>query len=146
MNYFKAAEQILSSVPALEQATENLKRRQQRLIEGGAPREAGAINYNKPFTDTHYVSDTLSELLEISECSRNIAKNEAELSFIREIVDQLQDEHKQLIRLWYFQKLPKEAVMEQMYIESLSTVYSLRNKAVAEFALLYFGAAALPSI
>lgn len=99
MNYFKAAEQILSSVPALEQAAENLKRRQQRLIEGGAPREAGAINYNKPFTDTHYVSDTLSELLEISECSRNIAKNEAELSFIREIVDQLQDEHKQLIHI-----------------------------------------------
>lgn len=146
MNYFKAAEQILSSVPTLERATENLKRRQQRLIDNGAPKGAGAINYDKPFTDTHYVNDTLSELLEISECSKNIAKNQEELAYIYGIVEQLQDEHKKLVRLWYFQKLPKEAVMEQMYIESLSTVYNLRNKAVAEFALLYYGASALPSV
>ena len=146
MNYFKAAEQILSSVPTLERATENLKRRQQRLIDNGAPKGAGAINYDKPFTDTHYVNDTLSELLEISECSKNIAKNQEELAYIYRIVEQLQDEHKKLVRLWYFQKLPKEAVMEKMYIESLSTVYNLRNKAVAEFALLYYGASALPSV
>lgn len=146
MNYFKAAEQILSSVPTLERATENLKRRQQRLIDNGAPKGAGAINYDKPFTDTHYVNDTLSELLEISECSKNIAKNQEELAYIYGIVEQLQDEHKKLVRLWYFQKLPKEAVMEKMYIESLSTVYNLRNKAVAEFALLYYGASALPSV
>lgn len=146
MNYFKAAEQILSSVPTLERATENLKRRQQRLIDNGAPKGAGTINYDKPFTDTHYVNDTLSELLEISECSKNIAKNQEELTYIYGIVEQLQDEHKKLVRLWYFQKLPKEAVMEQMYIESLSTVYNLRNKAVAEFALLYYGASALPSV
>lgn len=146
MNYFKAAEQILSSVPTLERATENLKRRQQRLIDNGAPKGAGTINHDKPFTDTHYVNDTLSELLEISECSKNIAKNQEELAYIYGIVEQLQDEHKKLVRLWYFQKLPKEAVMEQMYIESLSTVYNLRNKAVAEFALLYYGASALPSV
>ena len=146
MNYFKAAEQILSSVPTLERATENLKRRQQRLIDNGDPKGAGAINYDKPFTDTHYVNDTLSELLEISECSKNIAKNQEELAYIYGIVEQLQDEHKKLVRLWYFQKLPKEAVMEKMYIESLSTVYNLRNKAVAEFALLYYGASALPSV
>ena len=36
--------------------------------------------------------------------------------------------------------------MELMYIDSLSTVYNLRNRAVAEFALLYYGASALPSI
>ena len=36
--------------------------------------------------------------------------------------------------------------MDKMQIDSLSTVYNLRNKAVAEFALLYYGAAALPSI
>ena len=43
MNYFKAAEQVLSSVPALERALENLQHRRDRLIESGAPREPGAI-------------------------------------------------------------------------------------------------------
>lgn len=146
MNYFKAAEQVLASVPVLERANENLKRREARLIASGAPREPGAIDYSKPFTDSHYVSDTLNELLELSECSKNIAINEDALNYIYGIVEQLQDEHKKLVRLWYFEKKPKEAVMEAMYIESLSTVYNLRNKAVAEFALLYYGASALPSI
>ena len=146
MNYFKAAEQVLASVPVLERAKENLKRREARLIASGAPREPGAIDYSKPFTDSHYVSDTLNELLELSECSKNIALNTAELEYIYGIVEQLQDEHKKLVRLWYFEKKPKEAVMEAMYIDSLSTVYNLRNRAVAEFALLYYGASALPSI
>ena len=146
MNYFKAAEQVLASVPVLERANENLKRREARLIESGAPREPGAIDYSKPFTDSHYVNDTLNELLALSECSKNIALNMAELEHIYGIVEQLQDEHKKLVRLWYFEKKPKEAVMEAMYIDSLSTVYNLRNRAVAEFALLYYGASALPSI
>jgi len=146
MNYFKAAEQVLSSVPVLERATENLKRRAARLIESGAPREPGAIDYSKPFTDSHYVSETLNELLELSECEKNIAYNKATLDYIYGIVEQLQDEHKKLVRLWYFEKKAKEAVMELMYIDSLSTVYNLRNRAVAEFALLYYGASALPSI
>lgn len=76
MNYFKAAEQVLSSVPTLERALENLQHRRDRLIESGAPREPGAIDYGKPFTDSHYVSDTLNELLELSECSRNIAETQ----------------------------------------------------------------------
>lgn len=146
MNYFKAAEQVLASVPVLEKAKENLKRREARLIESGAPRELGAIDYSKPFTDSHYVSDTLSELLELSECSKNIAYSQETLDYIYGIVEQLQDEYKKLVRLWYFEKKPKEAVMEDMSIDSLSTVYNLRNKAVAEFALLYYGASALASI
>ena len=36
--------------------------------------------------------------------------------------------------------------MQSMCIESLKTVYNLRNRAVAQFALLYFGAPALDSV
>ena len=122
MNYFKAAEQVLSSVTTLKRALENLERRKERLIESGAPREPGAIDYSKPFTDAHFVSDTLGELLELSE------------------------EYKKIIVLWYIEKRSKESIMEVLYIESLTTVYNLRNRAVAEFALLYYGASALPSI
>lgn len=146
MNYFKAAEQVLSSVPALERALENLQHRRDRLIESGAPREPGAIDYSKPFTDSHYVSDTLNELLELTECSRNIAETQRKLAEIKGIIDQLKDEYKKLVVLWYLEKKPKEAVMEELYIQSLSTVYDLRNHAVTEFALLYFGGSALGSI
>lgn len=146
MNYFKAAEQVLGSVPMLKKAVENLKRREQRLIDQGKPREVGAIDYSKPFTDSHFVSDTLNELLELSECTRNIAETEKALAEIEGIIAQLSEEHKKVIELWYFEKRPKEAIMAELYIESLTTVYNLRNKAVAEFALLYYGASAMPSI
>lgn len=146
MNYFKAAEQVLSSVPTLERALENLQRRRQKLIDSGAPKEPGSIDYSKPFTDSHYVSDTLGELLELSECSRNIAETQSKLAEINRIIEQLQDEHKKLVVLWYIKKQTKEQIAEAMYIESITTVYNLRNRAVAEFALLYFGASALPSI
>lgn len=146
MNYFKSAEQVLSSVPMLERALENLESRRARLIANGAPREPGAIDYTKPFTGSNYVNDTLNDLLELSECVNNIAKTNAELDEIKAIVAQLQPDQKTLVELWYFEKYSKEVVMDKMQIDSLSTVYNLRNKAVAEFALLYYGAAALPSI
>ena len=145
MNYFKAAEQVLSSVPTLKRALENLERRKTQLIESGAPRELGAVDYSKPFTDSHYVSDTLSKLLELSECTKNIAETQRELNYIDSIIAQLSEEHKKIIVLWYVEKRSKESIMEALYIESLTTVYNVRNKAVAEFALLYYGASALPS-
>lgn len=146
MNYFKAAEQVLGSIPTLKKALENLQKREQRLIEQGKPREPGAIDYNKPFADSHYVSDTLNELLELSECSKNIAETQRKLAELENIIDQLNEEYKKVVVLWYVEKRSKEAIMEELYVESLTTVYNLRNKAVAEFALLYYGASALPSI
>ena len=146
MNYFKAAEQVLSSIPTLKRALENLQKREQRLIEQGKPREPGDIDYNKPFTDSHYVSDTLNELLELSECSKNIAETQRKLVELENIIDQLNEEYKKVVVLWYVEKRSKEAIMEELYVESLTTVYNIRNKAVAEFALLYYGASALPSI
>ena len=146
MNYFKAAEQLLGSIPTLKRALENLQKREQRLIEQGKPREPGAIDYNKPFTDSHYVSDTLNELLELSECSKNIAETQRKLAELENIIDQLNEEYKKVVVLWYVEKRSKEAIMEELYVESLTTVYNLRNRAVAEFALLYYGASALPSI
>lgn len=146
MNYFKAAEQVLGSIPTLKKALENLQKREQRLIEQGKPREPGAIDYNKPFTDSHYVSDTLNELLELSECSKNIAETQRKLAELENIIDQLNEEYKKVVVLWYVEKRSKEAIMEELYVESLTTVYNLRNRAVADFALLYYGASALPSI
>lgn len=146
MNYFKAAEQVLSSVPTLEQALENLQHRRNRLIESGVPPEPCAINYGKPFTDSHYVSDTLNELLELSECSRNVAETQHKLAEIKGIINQLKDEYKKLLVLWYIEKKSKEQIAEALFIDSITTVYNLRNRAVAEFALLYFGASALSSI
>lgn len=74
MNYFKAAEQILSSLPDLERAVENLQQRENRIVSRGAPKTPAAIDYTKPFTDAKSVNDALTEMLELTEVRRHIKK------------------------------------------------------------------------
>lgn len=145
MNYFKSAEQVLYSVPTLKRAVENLENRRAKLIANGAPREPGTIDYSKPFTDTHYVNDTLNEMLEVAECTRNIAETQKTLSYIEGVITQLDKEQKEIIEAWYIEHRTKEEIAERLCV-AITTAYSLRNKAVAEFALLYYGSSALSSI
>lgn len=146
MNYFKAAEQVLSSVPDLERSLENLERRKERLLSEGSPRGVKELDFDKPFVDTRYINKTLTEALSLSECARCIKKTRSDLEEIRAIIEQLPDELRRLVYLWYVQKKPKEEIMQSMDVYSNSTIYAKRNKAVAAFALLYYGSPALGSI
>ena len=51
-----------------------------------------------------------------------------------------------IIRLWYIERKSKDEIAAAVNYASATSVYDLRNKAVAEFALRYFGAGALPSV
>ena len=146
MNYFKAAEQMLSSVPDLERSLENLEHRKERLLSEGSPRGIAELDFDKPFVDTRYINKTLTEALSLSECARCIDKTRSDLEEIRAIIEQLPDELRRLVYLWYIEKKPKEEIMQSMEIYSNSTIYAKRNKAVAAFALLYYGSPALSSI
>lgn len=146
MNYFKAAEQVLSSVPDLERSLENLEHRKERLLSEGSPQGIAELDFDKPFVDTRYINRTLTEAFSLSECARCIDKTRSDLDEIRTVIGQLPDEQRQLVSLWYVEKKPKEEIMQSMGIYSNSTIYAKRNKAVAAFALLYYGSPALASI
>lgn len=145
MNYYKEAESILNSLPELEKALINLNRRYQRLIESGAPKDIGAIDYSKPFVSSHNVRDTLEDMLELVECGRNIEKTKSKIESIMDVIAQLDAEEKKLVELWYIKKRTKEDIAEAFDI-ALTTVYNIRNKAVSHFAVLYFGYDALASV
>ena len=146
MNYFKAAEQVLSSVPILERALNNLERRKERIMITNKPAEVGAIDPSKAYVNSSRVGDTSSELLELSECMANIAKTSAKLSEIRTILEQLPEDKARVLQAWYIEHLSKEKIADMMGYESITSVYNIRNRAVAEFARSYFGAGALDSI
>lgn len=146
MNYFKAAEQVLSSVPDLERSLENLEHRKERLLAVGSPQGISELDFDKPFVDTQHINRTLTEALSLSECARCIDKTRSDLEEICAIIEQLPDELRRLVLLWYVEKKPKEEIMQSMEIYSNSTIYAKRNKAVAAFALLYYGSPALGSI
>lgn len=146
MNYYKAAEQVLMSVPMLEQALKNIQSRKRRLIEQGKPHGVETVRFDKPFAGVSYVNDTLNELLAIAECERNEEETIEKLREIRGVLEQLDKEARKLLAAWYIERKPKEIILQDLHVESMTTVYNMRNKAVASFALLYFGASALHSI
>ena len=146
MNYFKAAEQVLSAVPVMERALDNLEKRKARIMMTNKPADAGAIDPSKAYVNAGQVRDTLAEMLELSECVGNIKKTSAKLSEISAVLDQLPEDKARVLRAWYIDHQSKEKIADLMGYESITSVYNIRNMAVAEFALSYYGAAALDSV
>ena len=137
MNYFKSAEQLLGSIPALNAAIEN--------INGRASHIAKASTKPK-YSNVKSIEQYLECGLEEIELKRCLQRTKNLISDIERVLSQLDDEEQEILRLWYVDKKPKEQILAAMHIESLSTLYSLRNKAVANFALRYYGAPTLMSI
>ena len=50
------------------------------------------------------------------------------------------------LELWYIERKSKDEITEAVCYSSTSSLYDLRNKALVRFALLYFGAGAMPSM
>lgn len=146
MNYFKAAEQVLSAVPVMERALENLEKRKVRIMMTNKPAEVGAIDPSKSYVNSCQVRDTLDEMLELSECVGNIKKTSAKLEEISAVLEQLPEDKARVLRAWYIDHQGKEKIADMMGYESITSVYNIRNMAVAEFALSYFGAGALDSV
>lgn len=142
INYFKAAEADISSLPKLKRSLELLKKKQARIIESGAPSAPGAIDYTKPYTNSQYVNDTLNELLELSETVRAIDKTERQIAEVEEILAELTNEQRTVLTLYYMERISAEKIAEKIFVESDKTVYNIRNKAIAEYALLAYGAGA----
>lgn len=143
MDYFKEAEALLYSVPQKEQAIRILEEHKQGLIIKNAPRIPAATDYSKPYTRATFAGDPLNDLCELADTVRRIDETQTELDEIKKAVEAVPtDELKTCLRLWYFERLPKEKIAERLEVWSRSTVYDKRNKAVYEFARIYWGVTA----
>lgn len=137
MSYFKDAETLLSSVPLLEKALQNLKEQETSLRKvEAAPLPRGGMS-------TKEAERVLSDRLERKSVKRRIKRTSNTLSCVNRVLDQLGNEEAAILRSWYIDHKPKETILSELHIESLSTLYNLRNTAVTNFALLYYGAEAL---
>lgn len=146
INYFDAAEKTLRSRGVLETALENLERRRERIIAQSGPAGYPSPDFSKPYASVGAVNDALSACLELAEVTREIKRTEEAIGEIDRVIGQLEPEEREIIRLWYIERKSKEEIAGAVSYASTRSVYDLRNTAVARFALLYFGAAALPSV
>ena len=133
INYFDAAENTLRSRSMLEKALKNLMRRQERIMRHNAPSGYPSLDTSKPYTSTKSVNDALTDCIEIN-CTKD------KIDEIDSVLQQLDPQDAELLRLWYIERKSKEEIAAQVNYASRTSIYDLRNKAVAGFAVLYFGA------
>lgn len=146
INYFAEAEKTLRARGYLETALGNLTRRRERIIAESAPSGYPSPDFSKPYASTSAVNDALSACLELAEVEREIVRSRRTAEEVDSVLDQLEPEDARLLRLWYIERKRKDEIAAEVVYSSPSTIYDLRNKAVAQFALLYFGAGSLASI
>lgn len=142
MNYYEEAEKILRNIPKLETALSNLKRRERMLIERQGPSDVDGVDTSKGYTTGVAVNNTLNTLCELQEVIRERRYTEEDLALIKTVISQLASEEQKIIDLWYCKELPRDVVCHELHM-SPPTLYDKRNKAVQQFAILYFGAKAI---
>ena len=145
MNYFKEAERTLMNRRNLERSIENLHKRLAHIVNSGTPRPIGGMDYSQPYAKESMINDTMKDCLEVVEIKKEISDTEEEIKLIDDVIDQLSEKSKKVISLWYVEEKTKDEIREALENEGNTTIYSIRNKAIGEFAVLYFGAGALAS-
>ena len=70
---------------------------------------------------------------EIESVKTNILETQYEIEDITFVVEQLSPDEQILIRLWYFEKLPKKELCAKLFISSVSALYKRKDKALKNF-------------
>ena len=140
MNYFKEAEHVLSSRKNLDRSLLNLYRRKERLIDSGTPKGRTGLDPAKPYVTGGAVNDTMMDCLDLVEVNKEIKVTEVKIKEIDDVIGQLSDDGKTVLSLWYIESITKDEMCEKLHYASRKTLYDRRNRAIGEFAILYFGA------
>lgn len=146
VNYFKAAERVLSERGNLEKALENMEARKEGLLRHRAPRDILPGDLTRPYTGKKEANSALADLLDLEEITDEIAATVDTIGAVDRVLGQLDAQAAALLRAWYIEKRPKEEIAATLGYAARGSIYNLRNEAVSRFAVLYFGAGALPSI
>lgn len=148
MNYIKEAEDILNNYKKLKDSISNLERRKKVIIDKCKPNEIGSIDYSRTITKQGYTEDTLNQMCEITQINFQIKETEAEIHVIKNILKQIKKENKILAKfliLRYIEKEDLKTISKNLGYseESNHTIYDIRNKAIREFTIRYFGVEAM---
>lgn len=112
-----------------------LRQRQREIISSLGPMPRAAVSTRTP-----------PPALELAEINREIVATRSTIAEIDRVLAQLDDADAELLRAWYIEHKSKEQIADELSYSSKTSIYDLRNKAVAAFAVLYYGAGALASI
>lgn len=148
MNYIEESEEILKNYRKLNSSLNYLQKRKNKIVKKGFPKDAGGIQYDKPaIQHQNYSESTINQMCEIMEINSQIEETQNEMELVSNILKEIKKEDELLykfIQLKYvtdYKKSMREIAVLLNYSENSNhTIYEIKNRAIKEFSILYFGA------
>lgn len=148
-SYYQATEAILYSYSRVTSYVDDLK---EKLVEVEKSdwSNVKAIQYDKINCRVFGISrvtenNALAKVEFIEELDREIIENEKFINDIDKVLKRLGTDEKQIIKLFYLKGFSKEKVMKVLKIKK-DKFYTLKNNAVREFSISWFGIKALAEV
>jgi len=143
MNCIRDAEELLLNYRDMKYSIMRMEREIERLAN--RPKDIEAIQYDKPGGKKYYdKDDILNCLYRIKKLSDMKKQTEERIQEIDRVLDEMDkdpdcDFFKEVLVMWYLEKLPKDIIAEEIGYSSRKSVYLVRNKAIKKFAVIFYG-------
>ena len=146
INYFEAAEKTLRARGLLETALGNLERKKERILRYGAPSEYPSADMSKPYTGAKSVNDALADCLELAEVMREIKLPGIRSRKLTTCSRRWTRTTRVSSGFGTSSARARTKSRRPSAIRPRPASTTSGNKALVRFALLYFGAGAMPSM
>lgn len=144
MNYIREAENRLRYYSDLKKSLKNIEREITKLKWSGMPKDIEAINYDgmpkaKKINDE--MINVVFKLKCYSEMKEDTIKQLNEIDYILEDIEKKYPGYGEILKLWYIDDAPKEAIAGKMNYSpnSRKSIYKIKNDAIRIFAIRIFG-------
>lgn len=151
MNCIREAENYLRYYRELKQSIRHADRMIAKLTWQGAPKGAGAVNMDVTGIRASKSVNTLNQMYQLLKWQEMRERTQVEIDKVEEslsgiCLDPGCERYRDVLVMWYIDKLDKEAIADCMGYSTRQSVYDIKAKAIRKFAVCLFGVTALQAI
>lgn len=143
MDYIRKSEKVLKTYRRLKYSLRTLERRKQRIISMGGPSQK--VTSTLEITGIHGSGGNMPAeqlMMELYDIEQSLKATKEEMNIVDDVLRIISKEGEwwfgHLLRDWYIKKLTK-IELEEKYHSSSRNIYNMRNRALKEFSIGYFG-------
>lgn len=116
-----------------------------------APKEISAVSIDITGISALRPVNTLNQIYQLQKWQEMKTKTADEIAKVDEVLDSISQEpgcgrYKDILFMWYVEKLDKEDIAQKLGYSSRQSVYDLRNRAIKKFSIALFGIVALKAM
>lgn len=143
MDYIRKSEKVLKTYRRLKYSIRTLEKRKQRIIAMGGPSDK--LTSTLEITGIRGTGSNMPAeqlIMELYDIEQSLKGTKQEMNIVDDVLRIISKEGEwwfgHLLRDWYISKMPK-IDLEKKYHTSNRNLYNMRNRALKEFSVGYFG-------